>query len=94
MPLLRVRKRCRGGNLKGGAAERRSGLSSGVEALGSQSFYAAARCLGSLWRGAEAQERIPRNKVNLFFGDSEREDPEAQLAKAKGMRGALNQWQR
>jgi hypothetical protein len=68
--------------------------SSGVEALGNQSFYAAARCLGSLWRGAEAQERIPRDKMILFLGNSDRENPEAQPAKAKGMRGALNQWQR
>jgi len=50
---------------------------SGCRALGNQWSYAAARCLGDLWRGAEAHERNP-GIIQIFPGDLVREDPVAQ----------------
>jgi len=38
--------------------------------------------------------RGSRENIHLFLGGLKREDPEAQPAMAKGMRGALNQWRR
>jgi len=38
--------------------------------------------------------RGTREACQVFLGGLEREDPEAQPAKAKGMRGAPKQWRR
>jgi len=63
----------------------------GCRDSGKPEFLCGGSVLGLPLERSRSPGEDPERQSNLFFGDWEREDPEAQPARVKGMRGASNQ---
>jgi hypothetical protein len=66
----------------------------GGRGSGKPEFLCSGSVLGPPLERSRSPGEDPEKQSDLFLGDLEREDPEAQPVRAKGRRGALNQWQR
>jgi hypothetical protein len=63
----------------------------GRRGSGELEFLCSGSVLGLPLERSRSPREDPGKQFNVFLGDLEREDPEAQPVKAKGMRGAPNQ---